>query len=692
MKNITTTLKNEVLGKKENLERAKAQLKKEFIGIDTPIDELINSFSYWYFFPELQKKPVIINLWGLTGVGKTSLVNRLIEILQLNKRFYRFNLNDSEWDIRSTLSDIYDNSCDSNFIILLDEFQHVRTITEDGRERNSKHQFIWDLLDDGKIAVLNYPMRTGELSDLIVKLSKLLQIGVCVKNGLVTRNKELFLKEFGEITTYYNGRRRPAKKINDEMLFVPGYYQEVIYELARDRFSLQTEVRDILLSLNGFETINFLRKVMKQALAAKYLDCSKALVFIIGNLDEAYKMTENFDTDISADEFHEESLKISLPEIKDALKVRFRSEQIARLGNNHIIYPALDSKSYYKIIDNELGNLKKEMMIKFGVKLCFDASLREVIYEEGVYPTQGTRPLLSTIHNIVSSQIPRIIYNLLDVSDNIERVKISYNEGNLHFDLISNLTSVRTFSEKIALTLEKLRTSKLDDMQAITAVHESGHALLSIFVMNTLPEVVYSVTTSSDTNGFVYSKFKWEYVSKKEIVNRIAMLLGGFAAEKLIFGDENVTTGAVSDIHKATHFACHMLKNCGMGEVPASFHQEDAMTKYYLFDSDFSVNDQIRRLMNEGLEKAEEVLSRNKRLLVRMSDYLSDNRCLRKEQIQEMLSNTTEKSDSLKIIEDGEHIFYREHLKAMASNLNEKGVNQLLKDKGTGGFSMNREK
>ena len=72
-------------------------------------------------------------------MGKTSLVNRLVALLNLSKQFYRFNLSDTEWDIKMTLSEIYDNHGDPNFIILLDEFQYVRTITEDGKEKSSKH-------------------------------------------------------------------------------------------------------------------------------------------------------------------------------------------------------------------------------------------------------------------------------------------------------------------------------------------------------------------------------------------------------------------------------------------------------------------------------------------------------------------------------------------------------------------------
>ena len=55
MKNISQDLKENVFLKKDCLAKVKTQLKEDFIGINKVVDDLIDSFSYWYFFPELQK-------------------------------------------------------------------------------------------------------------------------------------------------------------------------------------------------------------------------------------------------------------------------------------------------------------------------------------------------------------------------------------------------------------------------------------------------------------------------------------------------------------------------------------------------------------------------------------------------------------------------------------------------------------
>ncbi|MBE0673400.1 MAG: AAA family ATPase, partial [Bacteroidales bacterium] len=488
MKYTSTTAHEELAGKRKALENARTQLRKEFIGIDKPIDDIIGSFGYWYYFPEIQTRPVIINLWGLTGVGKTSLINRLMELLGMQKKFFRFNLSDNEWDIRSTLADIYDNRQDNDFVILLDEFQHVRTIREDQTEKSTRHQFIWDLLDSGRIPVNNFQMRLGELSDLVHRLNRLLQLGVVVSNGNVVSGEEIYRRELGEINTYTGIRRRSGKQPNNDLCFVPKYFHEIIFETDREKFSLMSEVTELLNRMTGTETIAFLRKMVRHGLAARHLDCSRSLVFIIGNLDEAYAMAGNFDTEIDADEFHAESLKITLPVVKEALRRRFRSEQISRLGNNHIIYPALDSNAYKKIIENELDSLSRQFYNATGVWLLFDSSIHRLIYAEGVFPTQGTRPLLSTINNIVTSQFPRILFKIINSAPETESVVMYRRREKLLFKFMKDDRIIAGISEKAPLALENLRECTNDDMQAVTAVHESGHAIASLALLKTVPE------------------------------------------------------------------------------------------------------------------------------------------------------------------------------------------------------------
>ena len=688
MKSITPALKNEVFYRKKRLENAKIQLKTEFVGLDRVIDDLIESVSYWYYFPELQKKPVVVNLWGLTGVGKTSLVNRLVDLLSYSEHFYPFNLSENDWDIKRTISELYENQSDQNFVMLFDEFQNVRTITEDGNEKRNYYPYLWELFDTGKIPAYDFNYRLSEINDLENRLKKMLLIGVKVKDGVVTENQAIFKDEME--TSNNNGRQRRSVSDNSEILFVPEKFHSLIYELYRDKFGVFSDVGDKLKQMDGLQTNEFLKKVIIHAMAAKYLDCTKSLIFVVGNLDEAYQMTRNFDTDISADEFHEQSLLITLPKIKSALKKRFRSEQISRLGNNHIIYPAFDKKTFEKLILLELQKTKDETASKFGVQLEFTEAVTRLIYNEGVYPTQGTRPLFSSIHQIINTQIPKIVYHLLQLDEPIETVQVDYESRQLKFKFYADQQVQYEFQERVVLRLEKLRKNKKDEMQAICAVHESGHAIVSAILLKCIPESVFSATTNSENRGFVFTKMRWDYISRGELRNRVAVLYGGYAAEKIIFGDANLTNGSDSDIQKATNLVCDMLKNCGFDMFPAAFQNEHPDTNLFLKDDDGILNQKALEILISGLRKAMETLKTQKRLLLKMSEYLANNRSMNKEQIMQFITDYAVNFNIPEIEKSGGSFLYRNLLEQQLKSV-ETGADEFITQFEGIGYMLNNK-
>ncbi|MFY7890038.1 MAG: hypothetical protein ACOVOW_14060 [Spirosomataceae bacterium] len=98
--------REEINQKKQRLEQIKLELKQEFIGIDYIIEELINYIQIWYLMPQILSRPVIINLWGMTGVGKTDLIRKLIKKLEYQDRFVEVELSNGESSWNSTVSSI----------------------------------------------------------------------------------------------------------------------------------------------------------------------------------------------------------------------------------------------------------------------------------------------------------------------------------------------------------------------------------------------------------------------------------------------------------------------------------------------------------------------------------------------------------------------------------------------------------
>ena len=661
------SLHKEILLKKGILDKAKNQLKAEFIGIDKVIDEVIDNISSWYFFPSLQNKPVIINLWGLTGVGKSSLIKRIADLISFSEKFYQFDLGatkEIEWDMKRKLQDIYENINGYPVIIAMDEFQHARTLDMHGNElEKSASRVIWELLDSGQFQVSRYSRWLEDIYNITLKLEHLLTKGVVVKQGKITTKKQFFLKQMDLLDEYqrYNfGREIPEL---GSVSFVPKNILESIYHVAKEKFTNSLDVKSQLSKLDGYETIEFLVKICEFANSPKTVDCSKALIFVLGNLDNAYTMSSDYNPDIDADEFHEQSLKINVTQIKRALRYRFRNEQIARLGNIHIIYPAFNKQSFYKIIKLELAKIQRKVKLGQHLNITFDESICDMIYKEGVYPTQGTRPIFTTIHQIVNTKLGRVLTELIINKLNASKIVFRSERDVITVDYFSRKNLIYSFSETQVLNLEKLRKNRQDDMQAITAVHESGHAIIAIMLLKTVPEVIYSVTADTERYGFIHTKLSWKYITKEQIIKRLAMYLGGYVAEKIIFGDENLTTGAEDDIINATSFATTMLKSCGMGSLTASFQAKHHLTNNYIHDERNMVNEEAKILIKNAFSLAEKTLNEQQALMLRMSDFLCDNRCMNKEMIKAMANKYATSFFENELIGNGDLLFYRNHLK-----------------------------
>ena len=80
----------EIERKNKVVDHAISVLKTEFIGIDKQIDEIMDNVRTWYIYPQLQVRPLVVNLFGMSGIGKTSLVKRISQLLDIEKDYVYF--------------------------------------------------------------------------------------------------------------------------------------------------------------------------------------------------------------------------------------------------------------------------------------------------------------------------------------------------------------------------------------------------------------------------------------------------------------------------------------------------------------------------------------------------------------------------------------------------------------------------
>ncbi len=193
------------------------------------------------------------------------------------------------------------------------------------------------------------------------------------------------------------------------------------------------------------------------------------------------------------------------------------------------------------------------------------------------------------------------------------------------FDLIRSIEKVMLGPERKSHLLSK-------DEKKITAYHEVGHALVASVLPLADPVQKVSIISRGHAAGYTLTLPLEErkLQTRKEFLDDIAKLLGGYAAEKLIFGD--ITTGPSNDLQVATALSRNMVTRWGMSDRIGPVALEDPSGKViygrgigekeYSEEVSAMVDSEVSIMMNEGLRRANEVLAIHRKALDAISEEL----------------------------------------------------------------------
>ena len=189
--------------------------------------------------------------------------------------------------------------------------------------------------------------------------------------------------------------------------------------------------------------------------------------------------------------------------------------------------------------------------------------------------------------------------------------------------------------------------------QRITAYHEMGHALVGHFLENTDPVHKITIVSRGQALGLTISlPTEDRYLTtRKALLEQIAMTLGGRAAEELVFNE--VTTGAANDIEKVTSTAKQMVMRFGMSEklgprVLGRNHDMPFLGREMGSEPDYSdevareIDDEIRRIIEEGHDLATRVLREHIDDLHRISQILIERETIDSDQFERLLAGESE--------------------------------------------------
>ncbi len=214
--------------------------------------------------------------------------------------------------------------------------------------------------------------------------------------------------------------------------------------------------------------------------------------------------------------------------------------------------------------------------------------------------------------------------------------------------------------EKVILGPERKSHILTQKEKEITAYHEAGHAL----VAGTLPysDPVHKISIVSRGRAAGYTlKLPVEdthLYSRKHLLDELAVMFGGYAAEKIVFKD--LTTGASNDLKEASEQTRRLVMHYGMSEKigPMSFGRSEelvflgrdlVMEKNYSEKVSEEIDAEVRRLINNAFGIAKKIITKERRLLDRIAKRLIEVETIEKDEFEQVMKSETKSKPRLKL-------------------------------------------
>lgn len=202
--------------------------------------------------------------------------------------------------------------------------------------------------------------------------------------------------------------------------------------------------------------------------------------------------------------------------------------------------------------------------------------------------------------------------------------------------------------EKVLLGPERKSRLLNDKEKEITAYHEAGHALVAHYLPHADPVHKISIIARGQAGGYtlkIPDRDK-HMQSKQEFIEEIAVLLGGYLTEQSVYGE--VTTGATSDLRRATRLARKLVTDYGMSEQlgPRTFGEKEEMIflgREIHEQRDYSekiaeqIDQEINLFINQGRRLAEQIINNYRSELDKISQALISKETIERDQFEKMV-------------------------------------------------------
>ncbi|KAI3950410.1 hypothetical protein MKW92_038903 [Papaver armeniacum] len=196
-------------------------------------------------------------------------------------------------------------------------------------------------------------------------------------------------------------------------------------------------------------------------------------------------------------------------------------------------------------------------------------------------------------------------------------------------------TNLEFAKDRIMMGTERKTMFLSEESKKLTAYHESGHAIVAFNTEGAHPIHKATIMPRGSALGMVTQLPSDDEtsISKKQLLARLDVCMGGRVAEELIFGLDHVTTGASSDLHTATELAHYMVSTCGMSDAIGPVYMKDRLGT----EMQSRVDAEVVKLLREAYDRVKTLLKKHEKALHVLANALLEYETLNSEDIKQVL-------------------------------------------------------
>ncbi|MEO1523040.1 MAG: ATP-dependent zinc metalloprotease FtsH3, partial [Cyanobacteria bacterium J06633_2] len=216
-----------------------------------------------------------------------------------------------------------------------------------------------------------------------------------------------------------------------------------------------------------------------------------------------------------------------------------------------------------------------------------------------------------------------------------------------------SMDEVNDAIDRVLAGPEKKDRVMSEKRKTLVAYHEAGHALVGALMPDYDPVQKISIIPRGRAGGLTWftpseDRMDSGLYSRSYLQNQMAVALGGRIAEEIIFGEDEVTTGASNDLQQVARVARQMVTRFGMSDRlgPVALGRQQGnmfLGRDIASERDFSeetaaaIDDEVRTLVDQAYRRAKDVLLGNKFVLDQLADALVEKETVDSEELQQML-------------------------------------------------------